>query len=685
VSEGQDGSDPTVPAQSTTADSAGVSPMEGGGEAGIAFRVVGPGATLGRYQVLEELGAGGMATVWRARDRELRREVAIKVLFPHLSRKADVVRRFQREARAAAGLEHPHILRVYDVGGAEAVGTPGGDPPYIVMELVRGQSLREVAEREGPMLGELVASVGAVLCEALAVAHGAGIVHRDVKPGNVMVATGGRLLLADFGVAHIEDDDSLVTRTGALLGTPSFMSPEQANGAALDGRSDVYSVGATLYQLATGSLPFVGSTARVVSMILRGELVSPLRRQPAMGTPLARAIEAMMASDPARRPASAAEAARRLRAIAADGGVGDVEAEVERFVADPAAYRARRTPEVVTGLRVRTEAALARHALPEAMALADRAAALAPDDAAVQALVARVAAGGRRRRWGAALLAAAGAAAIAGGVVVSGGGERAAAAVTDAAVTDAAVTDAAAVTVRETAAVTETAAETETATAAETETAAATVSGDGLGVGSGDGGVDAGALAVLPVDRGRRRNRADAGAPAVVPAEVEPAPPAAAAAAPADAGPRPPEMGRVVIAMDAWCDLEIDGTRHGRADRRTPIALWPGRHDIVCSQGPGLGEWRGSVDVVAGEEQTVSGTVLRPVAVRVAVEDGDSVFLAGAIVRQGATRKLAPGRYRVEVVRGGKMVTAAWVSLPRIAACELRDRPVLDCYRDSAP
>jgi predicted Ser/Thr protein kinase len=673
VSEGQ-GSDPTVPAQSTTSDTAGVSPPEGDGDGGrdpgVTYRVVGPGATLGRYQVVEELGAGGMATVWRARDRELRREVAIKVLFPHLSRKPDVVRRFQREARAAAGLEHPHILRVYDVGGAEP---GGGDPPYIVMELVRGQSLREVAEREAPMLGELVASIGAVLCDALAVAHGAGIIHRDVKPGNVMVATGGRLLLADFGVAHIEDDDSLITRTGALLGTPSFMSPEQANGAALDGRSDVYSVGATLYQLATGSLPFVGSTARVVSQILRGELVSPLRRQPAMGTPLARAIEAMMASDPARRPASAAEAARRLRAIAADGGVGDVEAEVEQFVADPAAYKARRTPEVVAVLRTRTAAALARRALPEAMALADRAAALAPEDAAVQALVARVAAGGRRRRWGAAALAAVGVAAIAGGLAVGGGGAgRVATAAVDAAVT-----------------------------AAETVTASGDGvgggDGDGNGVGDGDGlgvgnrvgvgGGDAGvdAAAVAAVDRGRRRTRADAGVPPVTAPAAAAPPPVEPAAIAIDAGPRPPATGRVVIAMDAWCDLEIDGTRHGRADRRKPIALWAGRHDIVCSQGPGLGEWRGSVDVVAGQDHTVSGTVLRPVAVRIAVEDGDSVLLGGAVVRRGATTRLPPGRYRVEIVRAGRMVSAGWVSLPRVAACELRDRPMIDCYRDPAP
>src|SRR5262245_47078693 len=191
-----------------------------------------------RYAIEAELGQCGMATVYRARDQELRRDVAIKVLFPHLAKKREVVRRFSREARAAAGLEHPHILRVYDVGGGELVG---GDPPFIVMELVRGGgSLRELAEAGGPLGAGLVAAMGAVVCDALAVAHAAGVVHRDVKPGNVLVAPGGRLLLADFGVARIDDDDSVVTRTGALLGTPSFMSPEQAQGAEVDARSDLY-------------------------------------------------------------------------------------------------------------------------------------------------------------------------------------------------------------------------------------------------------------------------------------------------------------------------------------------------------------------------------------------------------------------------------------------------------------
>jgi len=204
-------------------------------------RQVRAGDTLGRYELGDELGEGGMATVFRARDRELRREVAVKVLFPHLARRAEVVRRFQREARAAAGLEHPNILRIYDVGGGE-----GDDPPYIVMELIRGRTLLAEIEQRGAMLAEVAACIGALLGDALAAAHAAGIIHRDVKPANVLIAQGGRLLLADFGVARLETEDSLVTRTGALLGTPAYMSPEQASGDVTTARSDLYSLGATL-------------------------------------------------------------------------------------------------------------------------------------------------------------------------------------------------------------------------------------------------------------------------------------------------------------------------------------------------------------------------------------------------------------------------------------------------------
>jgi hypothetical protein len=276
---------------------------------------VGPGARLGRYVLGDELGAGGMATVYRARDPELRRDVAVKVLFPHLAKKADVARRFRREARAAAALEHPNILRVYDVGA--------DDPPYLVMELVRGQSLREIADRDAPLPAELVAAIGALVADALAVAHRARIVHRDVKPANLMLADDGRLLLADFGVARVEDDDALSTKTGALLGTVCFMAPEQAAGGAVDGRSDLFALGVTLYQLAVGALPFTGPPAKIIADAQRGAAVTAARRSSEVGLPLSRVIERLMAPDPAARPADAATAAAELRALVTAGGLGE--------------------------------------------------------------------------------------------------------------------------------------------------------------------------------------------------------------------------------------------------------------------------------------------------------------------------------------------------------------------------
>src|SRR5689334_5896422 len=334
-----------------------------------------------------------MATVYRARDKQLRREVALKVLFPHLARREEVVHRFHREARAAAGLEHPNILRVYDVGGAE-----GNDPPYIVMELIRGRSLMGELEQRGPILAEIVACIGALLAEALAVAHKAGIIHRDVKPANVMVAGDGRLLLADFGVARLETEDSLVTKTGALLGTPAYMSPEQASGDTATARSDLYSLGATLYQLSTGHLPYSGSPAKVMSAIATGALVAPVRRSARVGPDLSRAIEQLMEPEAAARPASAAAVAAELRRIAAAGGLGDPAEELAAYGADPEGYLRTRTPRVVGAVVKAAARAIEEARLPRALALADRASALAPADPEVVALVQTVIEGGRAKQ-----------------------------------------------------------------------------------------------------------------------------------------------------------------------------------------------------------------------------------------------------------------------------------------------
>ncbi|HUJ59507.1 MAG TPA: serine/threonine-protein kinase, partial [Kofleriaceae bacterium] len=376
------------------------------------LRVVRAGDALGRYQLGEELGEGGMATVYLARDRELRRDVAVKVLFPHLARRPEVVRRFHREARAAAALEHANILRIYDVGPLEAESE---DPPYIVMELVRGRTLLAEIEQRGALVAELVACIGALLADALAAAHAAGVIHRDIKPANILVAPGGRLLLADFGVARLETEDSLVTKTGALLGTPAYMSPEQASGDIATARSDLYSLGATLYQLATGALPYTGPPAKVIAQIAQGALIAPVRRRPEVGAELSRAIERMMQAEPEARPASAADVAAELRAIASAGGLGDPADELAAYFADPEGFVRDKTPIIVRALCAAAGRAIAEARLPRAMALADRASALAPDDPAVIDLVARVTAGGRASRRRRGLVLGAAFVAVAGG------------------------------------------------------------------------------------------------------------------------------------------------------------------------------------------------------------------------------------------------------------------------------
>ncbi|MBL8626737.1 MAG: serine/threonine protein kinase [Myxococcales bacterium] len=615
-------------------------PADGGPAIAPAAAAVGPGSQLGRYQLIDELGSGGMATVYRARDRELRREVAVKVLFPHLAKKAELTRRFQREARAAAGLEHPNILRVYDVGADGA--------PHIVMELVRGQSLRERAEAEGALLAELVAAIGACLCGALAVAHAAGVVHRDVKPANVMIADDGRLLLADFGVARIDDDDSLHTRTGALLGTPSFMAPEQAHGDALDGRADLYAVGVTLYQLATGGLPFAGPTAKIVAEAQRGATPA-LRRQPAVGAPLSRLIARLMDPDPGKRPADAATAAAELTALVTAGGLGAPADEVRAWALDPAAYRAARTPTVIAALMAEATAAVAQGATARALATCDRVLALAPAHAGAAALVARVTRQGQTRRWllgGAAALAlgggAVGAWRVLGGAAAPGAPDAAAVVdggalidgMTDGALADAATPDAA-----------------------------------------GDAGP--GPDAAAPRDAGDRATaRRDAGAIEVA-AIVD-----AAVSAPVDAAPvatidAPPAPGAVVLRVDAWCDLAIDGQARGRASA-APIELPPGRHTLVCKQGLGQGAWRQEVVVTSGVTQTLDVTLLASVVVVNGL--ADTIRLRDRALAPGAEAALRPGRVQVERLRGDDASALGWITVPAVGRCTVRSAPELACY-----
>ncbi len=218
-----------------------------------------PGTLLGRYRLLERAGAGGMSEVWRAEDQTLHRTVAVKVIHDPIAADPTFAERFLREARLVAGLEHPNILSVYDFGTAPLGGK---DVSYLVMPLVSGGSLKE--RIRGPVPPAEAVPWLAAIAAALDHAHSKGILHRDVKPGNVLLDTSGRPLLADFGLARSADSVSGLTATGTVMGTPSYMAPEQAMGKALDARADQYALACIAFEMLTGRVPFKADTPLAV-------------------------------------------------------------------------------------------------------------------------------------------------------------------------------------------------------------------------------------------------------------------------------------------------------------------------------------------------------------------------------------------------------------------------------------
>src|SRR5665811_1992873 len=211
----------------------------------------------GRYKILKKLGMGGMATVYLAEDQELGRRIAIKILNAKHASDKQFVERFRREASSAAGLSHPNIVQIYDRGNAE--GTY-----YIAMEVIEGRSLKELVIERGPSPILVAVNYGRQILAALRFAHRNGVVHRDIKPHNVLVDDEGRVKVTDFGIARAGASE--MTEVGSIIGTAQYLSPEQARGAPVDDRSDLYSVGVLLYELLTGEAPFNGDTPVEIAM-----------------------------------------------------------------------------------------------------------------------------------------------------------------------------------------------------------------------------------------------------------------------------------------------------------------------------------------------------------------------------------------------------------------------------------
>jgi eukaryotic-like serine/threonine-protein kinase len=211
-----------------------------------------------RYRLEASIGSGGMAQVFRGQDTTLDRQVAIKILAPQFARDPSFVERFRREAQAAARLNHPNIVNVYDTG-------VDGDTNYIVMEYVEGRTLAEYLARGGTLASRKAAEIAEKVAEALAAAHAQGVIHRDIKPANIMVTRDGRVKVMDFGIARLVAGPDTVEQTAAVLGTAAYLSPEQAQGQTVDARSDLYSLGIVLYEMVTGKPPFTGDSAMAVA------------------------------------------------------------------------------------------------------------------------------------------------------------------------------------------------------------------------------------------------------------------------------------------------------------------------------------------------------------------------------------------------------------------------------------
>src|SRR5881394_2299192 len=332
-----------------------------------------------RYKLIEEVGQGGMAIVYRAQDEMLKRVVAIKVLHQHLAAEPESKARLEREAQAVAKLRHDNILEIFDYSGHDSQSS------YIFTEFIDGQTLKQFLSARALRYPEVAALIAFEVCGALAHAHGVGVLHRDVKPENVMVRKDGLLKLMDFGIAQVLDLERM-TVTGQLLGSPAYMAPEIIEGKQLDFRTDVFSVGIMLYLLATGSLPFTGKNPHeVLRRITEGKFPDPRLVGRGIDQALSRIITRALARRPEDRYPDVGPLGDDLRAYLADADLSDVRGELRAFFADPPAYEAALPKRLAAALTAAAARHLSARRSAKALEIWNRVLAFDPGNAVVAA------------------------------------------------------------------------------------------------------------------------------------------------------------------------------------------------------------------------------------------------------------------------------------------------------------
>ena len=338
----------------------------------VREHVIQVGQVLDKYELLERVGQGGMAIVYRGIDRQLKRVVAVKVLHKHLADYQEARDRFEREAQAVAKLRHENIVEIFDYSGAEAAEAAGSS--YIVTEFIDGKTLKQQITDRPIAYPEVGAMVVLQMCRALAHAHAAGVLHRDVKPENIMIRSDGVVKLMDFGISHMVDLERL-TVTGQLLGSPAYMAPEHVEGRQLDFRTDVFAVGIVLYQLTVGKLPFEGKNPHeVLKRIAECRFVDPRQANPRIGNRLGRIILRAMAAQPADRFAAVGEMVIALEGYLEETGLASDKAvgELGRYFQAPAAYELALKERMIDHLTRRGQQQLADNDRAAALDVFDR-------------------------------------------------------------------------------------------------------------------------------------------------------------------------------------------------------------------------------------------------------------------------------------------------------------------------